>query len=35
MELATLREQGISYLREKVDLEDVASIVARWTGIPV
>ncbi len=34
-ELTVLREQGISYLREKVDIEDVASIVARWTGIPV
>ena len=34
-ELAKLREQGISYLREKVDLEDVAGVVSRWTGVPV
>jgi ATP-dependent Clp protease ATP-binding subunit ClpB len=33
-ELARLQEQG-SFLREEVTAEDVATVVARWTGIPV
>jgi ATP-dependent Clp protease ATP-binding subunit ClpB len=32
--LAELQKQG-QYLKEEVDAEDVAEIVARWTGIPV
>jgi ATP-dependent Clp protease ATP-binding subunit ClpB len=32
--LAELQRQG-QYLKEEVDAEDVAEIVARWTGIPV
>ncbi|MBP6443500.1 MAG: ATP-dependent chaperone ClpB [Gemmatimonadales bacterium] len=27
--------QGARYLREEVDTEDIASVVAKWTGIPV
>ena len=34
-ELASLRAGGKSYLREQVTAEDVAAVVARWTGIPV
>lgn len=34
-ELAAIRERGESSLRERVDREDVASVVAKWTGIPV
>ncbi len=33
-ELAEIRERGESSLRERVDREDVASVVAKWTGIP-
>ena len=33
--LAALRAGGKSYLREQVTAEDVAAVVARWTGIPV
>ncbi len=33
-DLESLQEQG-SYLREEVTDEDIASIVSRWTGIPV
>ena len=32
--LAALQKDG-KYLKEEVDAEDVAEIVARWTGIPV
>ncbi len=32
--LSALQEQG-SLLKEEVDSEDIAGIVARWTGIPV
>jgi ATP-dependent Clp protease ATP-binding subunit ClpB len=32
--LAELQKQG-KYLKEEVDAEDVAEVVARWTGIPV
>ncbi|MBK7595620.1 MAG: ATP-dependent chaperone ClpB [Gemmatimonadetes bacterium] len=28
-------QQGARYLREEVDTEDIASVVAKWTGIPV
>ncbi len=28
-------QQGARYLREEVDAEDIASVVAKWTGIPV
>ncbi|HEU4570136.1 MAG TPA: AAA family ATPase, partial [Gemmatimonadales bacterium] len=28
-------QQGARYLKEEVDAEDVAGIVAKWTGIPV
>lgn len=34
-ELAAMRAGGKSYLREQVTAEDVAAVVARWTGIPV
>ncbi len=33
-ELAEIQEEG-SLLKEEVDDEDIAAIVARWTGIPV
>jgi ATP-dependent Clp protease ATP-binding subunit ClpB len=33
-ELVRLQEEG-SFLREEVTAEDVATVVARWTGIPV
>ncbi|MCZ6833698.1 MAG: AAA family ATPase, partial [Acidobacteria bacterium] len=33
-ELAALQEEG-SLLREEIDAEDVAAIVAHWTGVPV
>jgi len=32
--LATIQKEG-KYLKEEVDAEDVAEIVARWTGVPV
>jgi len=32
--LAELQKEGV-YLKEEVDEEDVAEVVARWTGIPV
>ena len=32
--LATIQKQG-KYLKEEVDAEDIAEIVAKWTGIPV
>jgi ATP-dependent Clp protease ATP-binding subunit ClpB len=32
--LAAIQAKG-SYLKEEVDAEDIAGIVARWTGIPV
>ncbi len=28
-------EEGPRYLRQEVDTEDIASVVAKWTGIPV
>jgi ATP-dependent Clp protease ATP-binding subunit ClpB len=33
--LETARKEGAKFLREEVTEEDVAAIVARWTGIPV
>ncbi|MDR1945125.1 MAG: hypothetical protein LBQ59_03460 [Candidatus Peribacteria bacterium] len=32
--MRSLQESGISYLKEKVDSNDIAEIVAKWTGIP-
>lgn len=32
---AERREEGASFLREEVTDEDIAKIIARWTGIPV
>jgi ATP-dependent Clp protease ATP-binding subunit ClpB len=34
-ELAELRAQGGSLLRENVDEEDISRVVSEWTGIPV
>ncbi|MCS6895195.1 MAG: ATP-dependent chaperone ClpB [Bacteroidia bacterium] len=34
-QLNTLSEQGVRLLREEVTAEDIASVVSRWTGIPV
>lgn len=34
-ELAAIRERGESSLRERVDREDIAEVVGKWTGIPV
>ncbi len=34
-EVEKMKAEGASYLREEVTEEDVAAIVARWTGIPV
>lgn len=32
--LATIRTKGESTLRERVDREDIAAVVSKWTGIP-
>jgi ATP-dependent Clp protease ATP-binding subunit ClpB len=32
--LSDLHKNGNSFLRDKVDGEDIAEIVAKWTGIP-
>ncbi|MCH8519087.1 AAA family ATPase [Candidatus Gracilibacteria bacterium] len=29
------KEDGISYLRERVTQEDIAEVISRWTGIPI
>ncbi|MGI8497957.1 MAG: AAA family ATPase, partial [Gemmatimonadaceae bacterium] len=34
-QLASKQEGGVRFLKEEVDAEDIADIVARWTGIPV
>ncbi|MDD2891378.1 MAG: AAA family ATPase [Candidatus Gracilibacteria bacterium] len=34
-ELADTQKKGESFLREKVDIEDIAQIIAKWTRIPV
>lgn len=34
-ELNDLQKKGESFLRERVDIEDIASVIAKWTGIPV
>lgn len=34
-ELAGIQQKGESFLREKVDIEDIAQIIAKWTRIPV
>jgi ATP-dependent Clp protease ATP-binding subunit ClpB len=34
-ELAKIQNKGQRILREEVDEEDIAKVVARWTGIPV
>lgn len=34
-ELQEISAKGDSYLRDTVDAEDIAAIVAKWTGIPV
>jgi ATP-dependent Clp protease ATP-binding subunit ClpB len=34
-ELEDLRAQGSLMLKEEVDAEDIAQVVAKWTGIPV
>ncbi|PJC56973.1 type VI secretion system ATPase TssH, partial [Candidatus Gracilibacteria bacterium CG_4_9_14_0_2_um_filter_38_7] len=34
-ELAEIQKKGESFLREKVDIEDIAEIIAKWTRIPV
>lgn len=34
-ELSAIRSRGESSLRERVDREDIAEVVAKWTGIPV
>ena len=34
-ELSEIQNQGESFLREKVDIEDIAQIIAKWTRIPV
>ena len=33
--LRTRREQGLNMVSEEVDAEQIAQVVARWTGIPV
>ncbi len=33
--LKTLHENWKSFLRDKVDKEDIAEIIAKWTGVPV
>ncbi|MDD5527996.1 MAG: AAA family ATPase [Patescibacteria group bacterium] len=34
-ELAEIQKSGQSILKEEVDSEDIAKVVARWTGIPL
>lgn len=34
-ELQEIQQKGESFLREKVDIEDIAEIIAKWTRIPV
>lgn len=34
MSLKKLHDSGKSFLREKVTSEDIAEIIAKWTGIP-
>lgn len=34
-ELGDIQKKGESFLREKVDIDDVAEIIAKWTRIPV
>jgi ATP-dependent Clp protease ATP-binding subunit ClpB len=34
-ELSKAQSHGVSYLREEVTDQDVASIVSKWTGVPV
>jgi len=34
-ELGEIQKKGESFLREKVDIEDIAQIIAKWTRIPV
>lgn len=34
-ELDEIKTKGESFLREKVDIEDIAGIIAKWTRIPV
>ncbi|MDD2486782.1 MAG: AAA family ATPase [Candidatus Gracilibacteria bacterium] len=34
-ELISIKRKGESYLRDHVDLEDIAEIISKWTGIPV
>lgn len=34
-ELSEIRSRGESSLRDKVDREDIATVIAKWTGIPV
>ncbi|NDK07691.1 AAA domain-containing protein [Candidatus Gracilibacteria bacterium] len=33
--LLEIKDTGKSYLRDKVEVEDIAEIVSKWTGIPV
>lgn len=33
--LAEIQREGKSFLKEEVDEEDIAEIIAKWTGIPV
>ncbi len=33
--LGAAKKEGLSFLREEVTEEDIAGIVARWTGVPV
>ncbi len=34
-ELSTLQQSGLAAIKEEVEADDIAEIVARWTGIPV
>ncbi len=34
-ELREIQQSGESFLRERVDIEDIAEIIAKWTRIPV
>ncbi len=34
-ELAKIQKNGQSILKEEIDEEDIAKVIARWTGIPV
>jgi ATP-dependent Clp protease ATP-binding subunit ClpB len=33
--LEKIKNEGSSYLKDKVDIEDIADIISKWSGVPV